>query len=93
MYYYIESSLIGLYSVWLYQTFTSPFILFWIGCSREFILYIIDTTTVLNWNSITDGCLFMFIMYLIEIKIQYKDGDKIKFYNINDFKLSKSLKE
>ena len=72
MYYYIESSLIGLYSVWLYQTFTSPFILFWIGCSTEFIVYSIDTTTALNyWNSITNGCLFMFIMHLIEIKHPY----------------------
>ena len=71
MYYYIESSLIGLCSVWLYQTFTSPFIFFWIGYSKEFIVYSIDTTTVLNWNSITDGCLFMFIMHLIEIKHPY----------------------
>lgn len=32
-------------------------------------------------------------MYLIEIKIQYKDDTKEKFYKINDFKLNKSLKE
>jgi hypothetical protein len=30
-------------------------------------------------------------MYLIEIKIQYKDDTKEKFYNINDFKLDKPL--
>ena len=72
MYYYIESSLVGLYSVWFCQVFANcPFVYFWIGCSREFILMLYTTTAFNYWNSIIDGCLFTLIINLIEHKDPY----------------------